>query len=232
MRPKPLSSKPQGIISSLLAPACAAWLRTQVSEIESLDIQISAGDRQILTGAIPAVTIIATKTVYQGISLQSIKLLADQIEINLGQVIRGKPLRLLQPIAVEAIATIAEADLLSSLTAPLLADAVNELIAQAIELPISDWSLTWQSVQIAAEKLTLQGQVQQASSLVPIVICTGITLREGRIIHLDPLVVQCDLLAGKSIESYSIDLGSEVDLRELILGIGELHCAGQIQIRP
>ena len=232
MRPKPLSSKPQGIISSMLAPACAAWLRTQVSEVESLDIQISAGDRQILTGAIPAVAIIATKTVYQGISLQSIKLLADQIEINLGQVIRGKPLRLLQPIAVEAVATIAEADLLSSLTAPLLADAVNELIAQTIELPISDWSLTWQSVQITAGKLTLQGHVQQASRLVPIVICTGITLREGRIIHLDHLVVECELLAGKSMESYSIDLGSEVDLRELILGIGELHCAGQIQIRP
>jgi LmeA-like phospholipid-binding len=232
LRPKPLSSKPQGIISSMLAPACAAWLRTQVSEVESLDIQISAGDRQILTGAIPAVAIIATKTVYQGISLQSIKLLADQIEINLGQVIRGKPLRLLQPIAVDATATIAEADLLSSLTAPLLADAVNKLIAQVIELPIGDWSLTWQSVQIAAGKLTLQGHVQQASSLVPIVICTGITLREGRIIHLDPLVVQCELLAGKSIESYSIDLGSEVDLQELILGIGELHCAGQIQIRP
>jgi hypothetical protein len=232
LRPKPLSSKPQGIISSLLAPACAAWLRTQVSEVESLDIQISAGDRQILTGAIPAVAIIATKTVYQGISLQRIKLLADQIEINLGQVIRGKPLRLLQPIAVDAIATIAEADLLSSLTAPLLADAVNELIAQAIELPISDWSLTWQSVQIAAEKLTLQGQVQQADRLLPIIICTGITLREGRIIHLEPLAVQCELLAGRSIESYSIDLGNEVDLRELILGIGELHCAGQIQIRP
>jgi LmeA-like phospholipid-binding len=232
LRPKPLSSKPQGIISSLLAPACAAWLRTQVSEVESLDIQISAGDRQILTGAIPAVAIIATKTVYQGISLQSIKLLADQIEINLSQVIRGKPLRLLQPIAVDATATIAEADLLSSLTAPLLADAVNELIAQAIELPISDWSLTWQSVQIATGKLTLQGQVQQAGSLLPIVICTGIILREGRIIHLEPLAVQCELLAGRSIESYSIDLGNEVDLRELMLGIGELHCAGQIQIRP
>jgi LmeA-like phospholipid-binding len=232
LTPKPLSSKPQGIISSFLAPACAAWLRTQVSEVESLDIQISAGDRQILTGAIPAVAIMATKTVYRGISLQSIKLLADRIEINLGQVIRGKPLRLLQPIAVEATATIAEADLLSSLTAPLLANAVNELIAQAIKLPMSDWSLTWQAVQIKQGQLTLHGQVQQATNLVPIIICTGITLLAGRIIQLEPLAVQCELLAHQSIGSYSIDLGNEVDLRELILGIGELHCAGQLQIRP
>ncbi len=231
MNPQSVSSKPQGIISSLLAPACAAWLRTQVSEVESLDVQIAAKDRQILSGTIPAVAILATKTVYRGISLQKIKLLADQIEVNLSQVMRGKPLRVLKPIEVEIEATIANADLLSSLTAPLLSKAVNQLIAQVIDLPAGDWLLVWQSVQIETSKLTLQGWVNRDSSSLPIDIRTGIELIEGRIIHLAPLVIDCELV-DKTVESYSIDLGDEVNLRELILEAGELHCAGQVRIRP
>jgi LmeA-like phospholipid-binding len=231
LNPQPLSSKPQGIISSLLAPACAAWLRTQVSEVESLDVQIAAKDRQILSGTIPAVAILATKTVYRGISLQKIKLLADQIEVNLRQVMRGKPLRVLHPIEVDLEATIDDADLLSSLTAPLLSGAVNQLIAQVLALPAGDWLLVWQSAQIETGKLTLQGQVQQDNSSLPINICAGIALLEGRIIHLAPLAIDCELV-DKPVESYSIDLGDEVNLRELVLAEGELHCAGQVRIRP
>jgi hypothetical protein len=231
LNPQPLSSKPQGIISSLLAPACAAWLRTQVSEVASLDVQIAAKDRQILSGTIPCVSILATKTVYRGISLQKIKLLADQIEVNLRQVMRGKPLRVLQPIEVEIEATIADADLLSSLTAPLLSGAVNQLIAQVIDLPGEDWSLVWQGVQIETDKLTLQGAVQQVNGSIPINICTGINLSDGRMIHLAPLAIDCELVH-KPVESYSIDLGDEVNLRKLLLGEGELYCAGQVRIRP
>jgi LmeA-like phospholipid-binding len=231
LNPQPVSSKPQGIISSLLAPACAAWLRTKVSEVASLDVQIVAKDRQILSGTIPSVSILATETVYRGISLQKIKLLADQIEVNLSQVMRGKPLRVLQPIEVEIEANIADADLLSSLTAPLLSGAVNQLIAQVISLSGENWLLVWHGVQIETGKLMLQGTVQQGSRSIPIKICTGIALREGRIIHLAPLAIDCELV-DKPVESYAIDLGDEVNLRELVLGEGELYCAGQVRIRP
>ncbi len=231
MRPQPLSSKSSGIISSLLAPACAAWLRTQVSEVASLDVQIVAKDRQILSGTIPAVAILATKTVYRGISLQKIKLLADQIEVNLNQVMRGKPLRVLQPIEVEIDATITDADLLSSLTAPLLAGAVNQLITQVIALSGEDWRLVWQGVHIKTGKLSLQGQVQNGDHSTPINICAGVALQAGRIIHLAPLIIDCELV-DKPIESYSIDLGDEVNLQELLLTEGELQCAGQVRIRP
>jgi LmeA-like phospholipid-binding len=256
LNPQPVSSKPQGIISSLLAPACAAWLRTQVSEVASLDVQIAAKDRQVLSGTIPNVAIVATQAVYRGISLQKINLLADQITVNLSQVMRGKPLRLLQPIAIEIEATISNADLLSSLTAPLLSEAVQQLIAQATALPVEDWSLVWHSVKIHSGNLTLHGDLQRNDIVLPINICAGITLLEGHIIYLAPLVVDCELLIDKSItfdgtyqtsaqpypdtclagrkaiESYSIDLGNEVNLRELVLGSGELYCAGQVQIRP
>jgi hypothetical protein len=231
-----MNVKSRGIISSILSPACAAWLRTQVSAVESLDIQISAGDRQILTGTIPHISIVATATVYRGISLQKIKLLAEQIEVNLGQMMRGKPFRLLQPLVVETTATIGEADLLSSLTAPLLARAVNDLVGQAIGLPTGDlpgdWTIDWQQATMQAGQLTITGLIQQAGQTIPLTVAAAVTLLEGHIIKLAPLTVDCPLIAEPNCPDYMIDLGNEVNLSQMEIGVGELLCAGQIKIRP
>jgi LmeA-like phospholipid-binding len=224
-----LSAKPKGIIGSILSPACAAWLRTQVTEVGELQIQIEAGDRQILSGVIPTVSVIAESTVYKGISLQRIQLLAQEIEINLSQVVRGKPLRLLQPLLVAADATIGEPDLLSSLTSPLLAPAVTELLGQLLGSQ-SDQSLRWQSAQISAGKLLLRGMVDPQG--VPITIQTGIQLQAGRIIQLAPLEITCAAFEQRSHDSYTIDLGPEVALDEMTLGDRQLVCRGQVRVHP
>jgi hypothetical protein len=225
-----LSAPSRGIISSILSPACAAWLRTQVSSVESLQIQIDAKDRQILAGKIPAVSVVAQETVYRGISLQRIQLLAQQIEVNLSQVVRGHPLQLLQPIEVEANATIGEADLLSSLTAPLLADPITDLIAKIVGVEDATLQASWQSVQLQADRLTLIGQLEPQQT--PITIHTGIQLIEGHILNLQPLQIDCVALGEQLPQAYQIDLGPEVDLTELTLQAGNLICQGQIRVRP
>jgi LmeA-like phospholipid-binding len=225
-----LSAPSRGIIGSILSPACAAWLRTQVSSVGSLQIQIAAKDRQILSGVVPSVSVIAHETVYRGISLQRIQLLAQQIEVNLGQVVRGQQLRLLQPILVEANATIGEADLLSSLTAPLLADPIADLIAKIVGVQDAALSVSWQAVQLQADQLTLMGQLTPQGT--PITIHTGIQLIEGHILDLRPLKIDCTALGAKFPPSYQIDLGPEVDLAELTIATGCLTCQGQIRVRP
>lgn len=225
-----MSAPSRGIISSILSPACAAWLRTQVSSVESLQIQIDAKDRQILAGKIPAVSVVAQETVYRGISLQRIQLLAQQIEVNLSQVVRGHPLQLLQPIEVEANATIGEADLLSSLTAPLLADPITDLIAKIVGVEDATLQASWQSVQLQADRLTLIGQLEPQQT--PITIHTGIQLIEGHILNLQPLQIDCVALGEQLPQAYQIDLGPEVDLTELTLQAGNLICQGQIRVRP
>lgn len=225
-----MSAPSRGIIGSILSPACAAWLRTQVSSVESLQIQIDAKDRQILAGKIPAVSVVAQETVYRGISLQRIQLLAQQIEVNLGQVVRGQPLQLLQPIAVEANATIGEADLLSSLTAPLLADPIADLIAKIVGVQAAALAASWQSVQLQADRLTLRGQLEPQQT--SITIHTGIQVLEGHILHLQPLQIHCAALGDPLPDAYQIDLGPEVNLTELTLQAGRLVCAGRIQVRP
>jgi hypothetical protein len=229
-----LSSKPRGIISSVLSSACATWLRTQVSAVAELQVEIVAGDRQMLAGIVPSVAVAAQKIVYRGIAVQKIELLAEQIAINLKQVVRGKPLQLLQPIMINLTAQMTSADLDSSLTAPFFNKAITDLVKQILASADQNWSIQWQSAAIRANQIVLQGQVQKSpEQQVPISIQTGIELVTGRVLRLTPLVVNCDLdLPGSELHSYEIDLGDQVNLQTLTLQAGELLFKGEIQVNP
>ena len=63
-RPDRLSK--HGLIRKGLAPAVGLWLRSQVEHIKDLEVEIEAGDRQILSGCIPQVRISARKRSIKG----------------------------------------------------------------------------------------------------------------------------------------------------------------------
>jgi hypothetical protein len=86
---KTLKPKKSTIISTVLSPALRLWLRSQVEQLEALQFNIIGGDRQILTGHIPGVSIAASGVVYQGLHLSKIQLEGTDIRVNLGQVIKG-----------------------------------------------------------------------------------------------------------------------------------------------
>jgi LmeA-like phospholipid-binding len=228
-----LSPKTRGIISSVLSSACAAWLRTQVSEVAELKVEIVAGDRQMMAGTIPAVKVAAQSVVYRGIAVQQIELLAEEIAINLKQVVRGKPLQLLQPIVVTVNGVMTNANLCSSLTVPILANALTDLVKQILASPDQNWSIQWQSALIQTSNIALTGQLQQNQQLSSISIQSGIELTAGRFLRLAPLVVEGLLaLPASHLHSYEIDLGDQFNLQELTLTDGQLLCQGEIQVNP
>ena len=138
-------------MGSVLAPACRVWLRSQVSQVDSLQVDIQGGSRQILGGTIPRVAVVAVGAIYQGLSLGSIDLIAENIRINLPQVLKGQPLRLLEPIAVIAEVKFSEADLQASLAAPLLSQAITDLFAQilAVNPHQTNWLIDWHQLVIS-----------------------------------------------------------------------------------
>jgi hypothetical protein len=156
-----LTGKTKGIVGSVLSPACGAWLRSQVSQVDELQVDIAGGSLQILGGTIPQITVVAVGAVYQGLWLGSIDLSAENIRVNLPQVVRGQPLSLLAPIPVLAVAKFTEADLQASLAAPLLSNAITDLLAQILdtESTQSKWQIDWQQLQIAPATITLQGNL-------------------------------------------------------------------------
>ena len=222
-------------MGSVLAPACRVWLRSQVSQVDSLQVDIQGGSRQILGGTIPRVAVVAVGAIYQGLSLGSIDLVAENIRINLPQVLKGQPLRLLEPIAVIAEVKFSEADLQASLAAPLLSQAITDLFAQilAVNPHQTNWLIDWHQLVLAPHTLMLQGNLTLDSQTAPIEISMGLAVRDGHLLDLDPLTITCSIdLPGSKINRYQIDLGDDVNITQFQLAAGELRCQGRIQVNP
>ena len=221
-------------MGSVLAPACRVWLRSQVSHVEDIRVEIAGGSRQILSGTIPRVAVVAVGAIYQGLSLGSINLVAENIRVNLPQVLKGQPLGLLEPIAVTAEVKFSAADLQISLATPLLSQAITDLFTQIIgaqgQIP---WLIDWTQVQIFPQALMLQGNLTTDGQTAPIELAMGINIVDGQILHLDPLQITCDLnLPGRDLTRHQIDLGDDVDITQLQLLNGELLCQGRILVNP
>lgn len=217
------------LLTGLLEPAVKLWLRSQVSAVASLSLKLEAGDRQLLTGRLPHLEVAATGAVYQGLHLSQIALTAEQIAVNLGQVLRGKPLHLLNPVAARVALTLTATDLARSLAAPLLAGAISDLLrpfqtaaglADRLETP---------TARLRQGGLELCGQMAgQALSLI-----TQVELRSPQAITLgQPRWVDADQQVIQTLDDQAIDLGPETHLETLEITPQQLVCQGVITIAP
>ncbi|NJL91981.1 MAG: DUF2993 domain-containing protein, partial [Coleofasciculaceae cyanobacterium SM2_1_6] len=78
------------------------------------------------------VDLTATHAVYQELHLSEVALTGKNIKINLRQILRGKPIQLREPIALTGQLKLTAPDLEASLSAPLLATALDELLATLV----------------------------------------------------------------------------------------------------
>ena len=238
---KPRKSR---IISTVVSPALRLWLRSQVEHVEALQFKITGSDRQILTGNIPGISIAASSAVYQGLHLSKIQLEGRDIHVNLGQLLKGKPLRLLEPVPVVGQLVLSESDFQASLQSPLLSSALTEFLVNLLtankitntdtklkEQPIN---FSWQKIAIETGQLTLSGTMTDSKlQTSPIVILAGLQLASPHELLLNPFQIQIsgDSVA-KNLDSFKVDLGSEVDLQELSLTPGQLICRGHLSVIP
>ncbi len=244
----PSAAKGSRLISTVIAPALQLWLRSQVEQVEHLQVQIEAGDRQILSGYIPQVRVEAQRAVYQGLHLSQIQLLGESIQINLGQVIRGKPLQLLQPIPVKAELSLKQADLNASLAAPLMVTAVADLLNQLLTADSSlidilgtqpqPQALQDLQILLEAEQFSLGLSLRSAQGkIIPFALRTQLSLASPRQLRFDSPQWLTSLKAKRGfplegLEGFVIDFGPEVALTEVTLQAGQLNCRGCITILP
>lgn len=230
------------LIGKILAPAVRLWLRSQVEAIETLEFAIAGGNRQILSGYIPEISLAASRAVYQGLHLTQVQLKGENIRANLGQAIKGQPLRLLEPIQVTGEVLLDQADLQASLTAALLDSAIKDvlsiLLAEAGDAESSqtvrDWSITWQKISIERDRLTLAGLVARSTAeTAPITLCTNLDLIGGHFLHLYDLEISAiPVLPTAFLESFKIDLGPDVALEALQVRSGQIAVCGALKVIP
>ena len=229
------------LVSSLLAPALRLWLRSQVASIEALTIDIEGGDRQILGGHIPGVSLQAQQAVYQGLHLSALAMTASTIRINIGQVVRGKPLKLLAPIPVETTLFLDAEGLNQSATAPLLRDALVELwqtlCKVAPELEEQVGPTVSPRLQVGEGYLDIHVE-NDASPAHPasFLLRTTLTLRDGNCLtfsqtHLHTPTSEAPMPFSE-LDGFHIDLGRDVSLQVLDITSHGIHCQGCIQVMP
>ncbi len=233
----------------MLSPAVWLWLRAQVSHVEDLQVEIEGGDRQILKGYIPRVSLKAQYAVYQGLHLSQIHLVGENICINLGQVLKGKPLHLLEPVPVSGTVVLDEVHLKASLQSPLLSNALTELLgtllnrskarvasalSDAVRETLESQQMSWDRVAIDQDTLTIGGTYTDvAGNTKPVAIHTNLHLDSSHQLRLAPLQIQLSPhLPAFNLDDFNLDLGSEVALEELTLTPGRIVCCGGITVIP
>ena len=235
----PLS--PSNLISKILSPALRLWLRSQVEQAEELEIQIQGQDRQILRGYVPGVSLQTRRAIYQGLRLGQVLLQGENIRINIGQVVKGKPLQLLEPIQVSGEVKLTETDLQDSLTSTVLANALTELLIALLERQsvtnaqdfLAAYAVQWRAITLGVDSFSLEGtlsladQQEQMFKLgadLMLITPQSLLIKE---IYLEDFPHFTDVIA-----DYPIDLGTDVAIASLTLRPGELACVGQLLIRP
>ncbi|MEH1967885.1 LmeA family phospholipid-binding protein [Nostoc sp.] len=222
------------IITQVLTTALKLWLRAQVSQISELEVEIKASDRQILSGRIPSVSIFATHAVYQGLLITQIQLIAENIRINVGSVLRGKPLRLLETVPVVGDLIVDEKDLNASLSSDLLSTALSDLLVKVLptHCPKSQ-PINWQEIILDNNQIILRGMRVTNSQTIPLEICLSLHLLSGhelQVAHIQIKPDQKDI--SEDNHEYNLDLGSDVDIQELTLIPSKLVCRGRINVNP
>lgn len=236
------SGRSSRLISRILPPAIRFWIQTQLDEIEDLCFQLSGKDRQILKGYVPVVSLSAARAVYQGLHLSRVQAEATEIYINLGQVVRGKPLRLLQPFPIQAKLVMDEANLNASLQSALLLKALQDFLGQlwAVENSPLRSHFSAPDIEIDAAEVVLQSEVLKlslASSQATMDLTTTLSVRQGQVLVLErPMLTTQSPSQSKgeqvSLGHFEIDLGNEVNIESLNLKAGELEICGTVRVVP
>lgn len=239
---QPSRFKSSRILSKVLSTAIRLWLRSQVEQVEALQVKIEGSDRLLLSGQVPKVSVAAARAVYQGLYLGQISLVAKEIQINLSQVLKGQPLRLLEPVPVEGELHLQQADLNHSLQVPLLANGLTEfwlilLKAAGLTKPADGFKnqpILWQQIALDTERITINGVCLDAmGNQTPVAIRAGVQIENGRQLRFYRVEIEShEGLPTIDLESLDLDLGSEVDIEELTLSPGQIVCCGRLLVRP
>jgi LmeA-like phospholipid-binding len=231
--PNPNNSKVR-IITKVLTSAIKLWLRSQLNQVSHLEVQITASDRQLLSGCIPGVSISASNAVYQGLHVTQVELRAENIQLNVASILKGQPLQLSAIVPVFGKLIITEDDLNNSLSSPLLLTAINDvLITVLAEYSLNFQAINWRKITLDNQVLILHGIPISETEGAFFNIYLGLELLNGQELQLTQVQVKTEqeMLLEKN-SPYMINLGTDVDLERISLIPEQLSCYGRINVNP
>ena len=246
------------ILTRILPAAVRLWLRSQVEHVEQLSLRLDGCDRNILSGNLSEVEVSAQEAVYRGVHIGRLQLSAQDIRINIGQVVRGKPLRLLKAFPVEGEVSLSCEDLNASLASPLLATGLKDFWRSLIQIPSltetvaarygqlplqSDIELQSPQIRLGAQRLGLSFYPRALAQIAerPIIIGTEVAIASGSRLQLksprwlETLGDLSDTEKGipiPALQHFEWDFGQGTQLTQLSVQDERLSCSGQLTVSP
>jgi hypothetical protein len=221
-------------ITQALTTAIKFWLRTQLTQVSQIEVEIGASDHQLLSGCIPSVSIFATNAVYQGLHVTSIQMLAENIQINIGGIIKGQSLGLSQIVPVVAELIVEEQHLNDSLTSELLSTALNDVLLKLLpEAWEKSKPISWQEITLDNDRLIISGALSPQNKPKLLELAVGLELLNGQELQLSQIQIKHDQeVVLENAAGYNLDLGSDVELHKITLKSKQLLCRGRINVNP
>lgn len=226
------------MINHVISQAVQLFLRTQTTRVEDLQVKITGSNRQILKGHIPEIFLASSRAVYQGLHLRELEVEGTNISFNLPDVLKKKPLKLLNPVPVKVNLLLEETDLQASLPSPLLASGLTDFLSSLLtdqgKEDLAASQINWSSISVVNQQLHLQGHLTDSQGkIIQLEIIAGLTLANSHTLALFPLVIKTTPeLLFKQPHRLEIDLGQSVAIAELALEAGKLLCSGKITVLP
>lgn len=250
MTESPSGSQGSRLISRLLPVAVKFWLQTQLDDTGNLTFKIQATDRQVLSGNIPGVSLSAKQAVYRGVRITAVAVQARGIEINIGQVLRGQPLRLKQAFPIEGQVAFDRESLGESSTDSVLAEGLLDfwqtllakedvaaevadhygsdvaalrdprLVQYQPKLEILGTDLVLHLVRQKKSEIRLKGQVDVEQGHILRLTMAQWCLPSGAEVH------------SKALSGFCWNLGEQTDVRSLTIENDRLTCQCTIMVQP
>jgi hypothetical protein len=239
----------RGLIHRVLEPAIQFWLRSQVESVSSLGVHLEGGDRQILSGHLPLVQLNAQKVVYRGLHLSQIELSGHNFRINIGQILKGKPLHLLEPISIDLNVLLqaedAQASLHSALFQGAIIDAlqllVGEQISDALGQEVSPEALTLHNPNLLLSdnrlRFSAELRTREGDKSVPVALQTSLAISSPHSLTLEhpewlPTAHSKRGLPLHDLDGHTFDLGPQTQIQSLLITTEGLSIQGQMTIFP
>ena len=219
-------SQPETRAGKAIAAAIKWWLQSQLESVDRLDVRISGSGRQFLGGCVPGISLQANRAVYRGIHLSEVAIAAGTARWEVGRILRGQPLRLLEPIPIAARVRIDRADFNASLKNSTLADVLPEVF-----LPwLGDRALSFQNCTARFAPGTFALTLPENNP--PACLRSSVTC-EGQEIRFHHATWQAAPDApAEPLPDRAIALGDDVLLQHVAIDTESLVIKGRLTVRP
>jgi len=221
----------QRLIRRVITPALRWWLQTQIQSAQDLTIELQSRDQQLLRGYLPLVQVLAVGVIYQGLVVTQAQLQAENIRINLGQLLRGKPLKLLEPVQALGTLHLSHQDLQQSLGSQLMRGALRDLLVifkQELKTPLplnlDEFAIKEAAIEFGQAEVSCQLHLQNQDAIH---FRTELGLANPHCLEFRQLRG-----LGPGAATVQIDLGEAVYLEDLTITPEALRCTGGLTIFP